>query len=607
MTYYKHLSYTLSLASLLALISGCSGGGASSGTLPVAQTGSSPHVGTATTVNTASGPVTLSVAYITQSVQYDNGSIPLVVSQDAYLRIFPTTTQANVAQPTFIVNILENGTVSQSFTVQASGSTVPLSLNEGAWQSSANLLLPGTLMQPGLSYTISLQSNPGQILFKQTPSMAAPKTKGALEIVPLTEPKLLDDSFNDPNTMVAADINSANLPTYLRLFTQAIPLPHASYTLHTPLSIGFNLLPNPNIINNWNRANNIMALLRSTENNNSAFYYGVAGLQYSGGIEGDEFGSTAVVEDDTNGYGNPMLYSQRTLAHELGHVYGLMHSPCGGTTSNDPNFPNDAAHQNASIGSWGLNVPLTETGVPTLFDPATNQDIMSYCNEGWFSDYSYNKLISNNTVIQQSKQRQVLSTTSPPVSSPVPVVAIGGMIVNGQVTIDFSARINAPASTNLSGPYHLSGIGDNGQQLFNVAFTPDEDDEYTHNNGGREILAKPSGFYLTIPLNEAQNIASLNVTGPGIQPQSLHRSAMMASTKRQSLSLTRQIQTQVRGNGVDISWSKNDYQAALVSDSSGKLIGFLVNGKGHVVTNERSLKVQLTDGVDGVEQHVQAY
>jgi len=70
-----------------------------------------------------------------------------------------------------------------------------------------------------------------------------------------------------------------------------------------------------------------------------------------------------------------------TFAHELGHVYGRPHSPCG--VVGDPSFP----YSGGRIGSWGYD-PTTKK----LIDPNAYTDFMGYCSPIWVSDFTFEHL-----------------------------------------------------------------------------------------------------------------------------------------------------------------------------------------------------------------------
>ena len=86
-----------------------------------------------------------------------------------------------------------------------------------------------------------------------------------------------------------------------------------------------------------------------------------------------------------------------TTAHELGHVHGRHHAPCGpgmDPNSIDPAFP----YANGGIGVWGLDTVTLELKDPTKepsaygLDPGPS-DMMAYCSNEWVSDYTYAGLL----------------------------------------------------------------------------------------------------------------------------------------------------------------------------------------------------------------------
>jgi hypothetical protein len=83
------------------------------------------------------------------------------------------------------------------------------------------------------------------------------------------------------------------------------------------------------------------------------------------------------------GIGYAGLMAADALAHELGHMHGRAHSPCGGVAKADSGYP----YPNADTGGWGFDA----RGGGRLQAP-TSKDLMSYCAPRWISDYTFRAL-----------------------------------------------------------------------------------------------------------------------------------------------------------------------------------------------------------------------
>ena len=75
---------------------------------------------------------------------------------------------------------------------------------------------------------------------------------------------------------------------------------------------------------------------------------------------------------------------QSSLAHEVGHLVGRPHAPCGGPAGPDPWYPTFGSYGPASIGEFGVDIATLD-----IMDPATFRDFMSYCGPAWISPYQY--------------------------------------------------------------------------------------------------------------------------------------------------------------------------------------------------------------------------
>ncbi len=114
-------------------------------------------------------------------------------------------------------------------------------------------------------------------------------------------------------------------------------------------------------------------------------YFGMVKLGYGReGLVGLTLGQgvpTAAGWDDQTDAG-------RVVAHELGHVWGRRHAPCGNPPDVDGLFP----YTGGRIGVYGLDAtpPVTASDLKAPGSP----DIMSYCFDSpWISDYTYRNIM----------------------------------------------------------------------------------------------------------------------------------------------------------------------------------------------------------------------
>lgn len=102
-------------------------------------------------------------------------------------------------------------------------------------------------------------------------------------------------------------------------------------------------------------------------------------------------------------------FIMESIGHELGHVYGLDHAPCGNPDDPDDDF----TPSNGSIGDVGVD-PAAMVAFP-----ATTGDLMSYCGDKGSTAYE-KQWISGVPLI---KQRQGTSRRSSPRGEPTSAVA----------------------------------------------------------------------------------------------------------------------------------------------------------------------------------------
>src|SRR5688500_1635256 len=105
-------------------------------------------------------PPTLNVsidgAYLNQSTQRYNGSVPLVANRAAYVRVFVKANENNSATPKVRVRFYRGGEVISTSTITAPMSTVGLTVSERTTNDSWGVVVPGTVIQPGTSMLVDV-------------------------------------------------------------------------------------------------------------------------------------------------------------------------------------------------------------------------------------------------------------------------------------------------------------------------------------------------------------------------------------------------------------------------------------------------------------------
>lgn len=161
-----------------------------------------------------------------------------------------------------------------------------------------------------------------------------------------------------------------------------------TFTWSTPL---LGAIVNGQCPQSWNDLLFWLGVARVVDGNRTdALYYGLfpAGIPI-GGAAGCGGGSAGV--------GSGAINDGMTMAHELGHVLGFAHGPCGlgAGDAGDPNYPayepyDTTANRTASIGEYGMDVTNG-----TIYPPSYIADFMSYCGPGWVSLYHMQRLIQH--------------------------------------------------------------------------------------------------------------------------------------------------------------------------------------------------------------------
>lgn len=392
----------------------------------------------------------------------------LVPGRDALLRLHLIAATAPAQLPVVTVEATGVG-AAQTLTATAPAQ-VPVAVNYQSLSNSYQLILPASLLQPGLQLAVRVN---GDILRTLTPSFAS-QNKLAVLLVPFTQVKNGTSSTADlpePATL-AAQIKSfwplaeVDVRTRAPYLLQSAADATTAYTMLEELSD-----------------------LRAAENG-QVYYYGYfksamgdgccGGLGYRPGYE------AVGVDTDANGH---------TMAHELGHNLNLQHIDCGAPPNADLRYP----YNGNSIGSIGINSALTE-----LRQPNSYRDVMSYCSPKHVSDYHFEKAQDFLLTRPEAAFASPAAVqTGPAAAMAERALYISGSIgVDGQLSIRTVLPVNrAPTSYPVSA-WQFRLFNSAGQQLKVDPWLP----EYGHPAAVPATSQRGQPFRFEIPLQDISRI-----------------------------------------------------------------------------------------------------
>jgi hypothetical protein len=296
-----------------------------------------------------------------RTIQMFNGATRLVSGKSLAV-------QALVKAPTWPTNMVVR--VTQGTTITYIPMTPPSMLGTtfagGLYTGTYTGIIPGALVKTGIAVAVIGNRNWSTGVEFSSPVAVAQiglPTITAVAFVPLTT----------TNGLTGVVPSEAFLR---RTLIQHLPVADdVRITIKPTEQLGLKMFSN----DDWFNSLSLFGAIKSRYNDPpSTIFYGfvqwggssIAGIAYIGstvGIGIDQ-GSTA----ESGGW-------SEIMRHELGHVLGLRHAPCGQVADADPNFP----YLNGTMG------PVKPFDLFNYVDVATNYDIMGYCGGDWFSDYNY--------------------------------------------------------------------------------------------------------------------------------------------------------------------------------------------------------------------------
>lgn len=323
-----------------------------------------------------------------------SSNVPLVPGRDALIRVFYST-DPNYDGSAVTGQLLIEG----QETMEVVQQLLPMSASADATlESTVNFLIPGSLItDAGITYQVKLlqptppaENNP--LATYPAESYEAVPASGPANTLRITMAPL---QYNADGSGRVPDLGPEGLEQYRQRFLQWYPVSNVEMTVRPPLPWGQPIGP---FGEGWQSVGEAVFAMRFSDGAPAdVYYYGIFNPtstlgQFCGG--GCLLGVTLLNEGPPPG--DPQLrfalgvgfpeVGRETATHEIGHAHGRRHVNCGpgiDPQSIDTSYP----HNPQTTGVWGWDLVNNQ-----MKSPNTHTDFMSYCENNWVSDHTYNAL-----------------------------------------------------------------------------------------------------------------------------------------------------------------------------------------------------------------------
>ena len=389
--------------------------------------------------------VDASTAYLTQATQSLEYPVPLVAGEAALLRVFVTAArEVDATMPPVRATLYRDGAEVHTAEMEGRATSIPWQVNEGDLSSSANAVVPGSVVMPGLEMVVEI--DPDQTLDAALGVGARLPATGRTAVnvrsVPPFDLTLVPFLWTDqPDSTALTQIEGLTSESDLfRLTRDILPVGDFNLTVHEPVWTS---------VDPTSDANGVLGpeteLIWALEGA-MGHYMAIFRSEGGGGLKG---------QAQKPGYVSLSILDANTIAHELGHNLDLDHAPGCGAGWPDPEYP----YEDGSIGAWGYDF-LNER----LVNPGTS-DIMTYCDPQWISEFSFAKAMGHRS--RSASPRLAARYSSPPRG----LLLWGGLNESGELFLEPAFVVRAPPlPPRLDGPYRLTGEDEDGDTVFTRSF-----------------------------------------------------------------------------------------------------------------------------------------
>jgi len=550
--------------------------GATTGKFSVTTPGGTAISANNFTVTTGSTTLDLTIDgfYITQATQeYPNPTVPLVQDRSAWVRVFVKANQSNTVMPQVQVQFI-NGSTTNTLTINAPSSAVPTDVDPNT-NASWNAAVPSSWIQPGVQVVATVDPSNTIPEADETNNQTSTTT---LDVRTLKTWKITLIPVHTKDGLTGSVTTGGRTAADMVEFAKRLhPVPDA-----VDVAVGGTLNSSVTTLVNdgtgWSTVLNEVSAKRTSDGATDRYYYGLVKVNYSSGVAGLGFiGFPAAMGWDYSS-------APAVLAHEVGHNFGRQHSPCGGASSPDPNYP----YPGGLIGVPGWDAFATSGN---LKNSATYTDIMGYCSPQWVSDYVYKSVLD-------FRANSTLGLVLPDVvsgTSGQEGLLVWGRITNGQTILEPAFRVPFTGVTPESGPYTWEARDALGSVLASVPFDAPEVADLPN------ATLRVFSFVVPMTPDIMNNIYSLHVAKDGRELAGALPT--MPTTRPLTVGSPVVVQRLPQGRA-QLSWNARQYSMLMLRDAqTGEVRGFLRGGSASIEDVPDDLEVQFSDGVHAGAVH----
>ena len=543
--------------------------GATTGKFSITTPGGSASSAGNFTVTTSSSTLDLTIdgLYVTQSTQdYPSASVPLVQNRSAWVRVFAKANQTNTVAPQVRVQFI-NGSTTNTLTINAPSSSVPTTIDtdtDASWDAA----VPSAWIQPGTQVTAMV--DPSGIIPESDKTNNQFSANLDVRTLPQWKITLIPVHTADGRTG-AVPGTGRTLNDWTDFAKRLHPVPDA-----VDVALGATMNSSATGLKSdgtgWSTVLTELQAKRATDGVTDRYYFGVVNVSYSSGVAGLGFiGFPAAMGWDS-------FSIDTVFAHEEGHNFGRMHSPCGGAASPDPNYP----YPGGLIGVPGWDAFAASGNLK----PTTDSDIMGYCSNPWIADYVYLSEFN----FRSSNGFDVASDV---ITKNGDGLLIWGRIENGKVILEPAFQVPATGVTPEAGPYSLEAHDALGQTLASIPFDAPEVADLP--NTSLRIFS----FVMPLAADTLNNIHSLHIFKAQQELASQQPNGLLP----QAADLARAIQTQALPKGqLQLTWNAAAYPVLMLKDAqTGEVRGFLRGGSAIIQDAPAQPEIHASDGVHSLQ------